>query len=325
LGVRFARTDGGSAFLAGHDGAFTGASTALFTHPIWERLRRFGARWTDPSSSLHDAFEHVFFEFDVDGEPDRIPIPSFFLAFDAHARLRLDALEEGMTLLLGEPLSPAVRQHVSRCINALPEQARLYSGGAMLSRVFSGVRLYLCGVPRSSVAGYLKAVGWPGEIAEVLALIQWLPPFLETVEIALDVGETMLPRVGLECHVFGVSLPEAKAKWTELLDILVAKGLCLPSKRDALLAWMGHSHARSIAGPWPADIHKEPDAAGSDVMRVLTRTINHIKVVHHPGRSLEAKAYFTLLQTWLRYDKAKRRYTLSDLLDSGLGSSVSAL
>jgi hypothetical protein len=192
----------------------------------------------------------------------------------------------------------------------------------MLSRVFQGVRLYLAGVRLDSIPTYLDAIGWQGDRSEVRDLLPWLSPFFEKVELALDVGEAILPRVGMECHVFGSSLPAAKAKWSAFLDVLVARGLCLPSKRDALLAWMGHAHARTLDGPWPADLRRRALAFGPDVSSVLTRTINHIKVVYQPGRPLEAKAYFNLLETWLRYDKVKQGYVLGGVPAGEPHSSV---
>lgn len=322
LGARFARADGGAAFLAGHVGAVPASSEELFTNPPWQRLRGFGARWADSRDALHHAFEHIFFEFDVDGPPEAVPIPSFFLAFAKDAGQRLEAADEGMAILRGEPLSSSVRQRLSKCVDMLPPRADLYAVGAMLSRRFNGVRIDLSHLPPSSIPTYLEAVGWPGDIHEVEAMLRWLPPFYKDVEVALDVTEAVLPRLGVECHVYGGNLPSAAASWREMLDILVERGLCLPSKRDALLAWLGHSHAHSLGDAWPGDLRQRAKSLGPNVLSVLSRTINHIKLVYQPGRPVEAKAYITLLQTWLRYDKGKQGYVLGDSPETQPSPSV---
>lgn len=313
LGARFARSDRGAAFLAGHGGALPPSSAELFADPSWQRLRSFGARWADPRDALHRAFEHIFFEFDVDGPPETVPVPSFFLAFANNAQRRIEAADEGMAILRGEPLSSPVRQRLSKCLEVLPPKADLYAVGAMLSRRFNGVRVDFSHLPPSSVPAYLEAVGWPGDIREVEAMLRWLPPFYKEVEVALDLTEAVLPRLGVECHVYKGSLTSASAAWGEMLDVLVERGLCLPSKRDALLAWIGHSHARALGDDWPGDLRQRAKSLGPNVLSVLSRTINHIKLVYQPGRRVEAKAYITLLQTWLRYDKGKQGYVLGDL------------
>ena len=50
----------------------------LMTEPIWRRVADFAVRWADPSSPLYRAVDNVWLEFDVDGAPPVIPIPSVF-------------------------------------------------------------------------------------------------------------------------------------------------------------------------------------------------------------------------------------------------------
>ena len=59
----------------------------------------------------------------------------------------------------------------------------------------------------------------------------------------------MLPRVGMEGSFS--RLPRREPRWRELLDRLVARGLCPPEKRDALLAWPGYDTFWSASGAWP--------------------------------------------------------------------------
>jgi hypothetical protein len=52
----------------------------LMTDPKWRRVTDFAVQWADPSSPLYRAVDSVWLEFDVDGAPPVIPIPSVFFA-----------------------------------------------------------------------------------------------------------------------------------------------------------------------------------------------------------------------------------------------------
>jgi len=325
LGARLSRSTGGPELLAGHVGVPFAFADALFIDPIWQRLREFGAQWAEPRSVLHEAFEHVFLEFDlidIKGPPPEIPIPSFFLTFARQASDRLAALDKAIDILWGEPLSVAVRRGLVRCIKELPVQAAFSSAGVMFSRRWRGIRLDLVDLPRESLPEYLEAAGWPGELGAIREILQWLPSFIHEVHLAIDVGETVLPKLGIECHLYGGSAQTDTQSWGEIIRLLVERGLCLPSKGDALLGWIGHSRERSSTTAWPEDLRRMSQALGPNVLSVLTRTINHMKLVYQPAQPLEAKAYIALQQTWLHYDKAKRAYVLGDFSSAKAGSSA---
>jgi hypothetical protein len=237
-----------------------------------------------------------------------VPIPSFFIEYADAAHRRLEALEESLALLWGEPLAPAVRERVVACLEALPPGARVSAVGAMFSRRFDGVRLCFHGLGRDTLPDYLSRIGWPGERAEVEALLAGVADRVERLVLCLDVGASVLPKVGVECHQ-AESLQEPDAtRWSLLLERLVEQGLCLPARREALLGWLGNTHARSL----PGNLRARCEAMGAQARPVFLRRINHIKLVHQPGQRTEAKAYFVLLQRWLGYDGQRKRYVFGD-------------
>ncbi len=79
---------------------------------------------------------------------------------------------------------------------------------------------------------------------------------------------------------------EKRARWAPVLDGLVAAGRCLPEKRGALERWMGYARTQEEA------------------VCLISREINHVKLVHQRGRPLEAKAYLAFLRTW--HERAPR-------------------
>jgi hypothetical protein len=309
LGVRYLPSEGGAELLAGLPVDGYTLPRFLQREPAWERLRAFGAAWSEPDGHLHQEIEDIFLEFDVLGAPERAPIPAFFFDFKKTARRRLSTLEAALQLLWGETLAAPVRRRLFRCLDALPDGAVLYSVGAMFSRRLNGVRLYFHHLGSSAIPAYLDRVGWPGPLSDIEALLSWMPPGLT---LCMDVGEAVLPKIGVQFHI-DENLRSSTPKWADFLDGLVTRGLCLPAKRDALLAWVGHAHERSHRAAWPARLRRRGVAAHGDVLSVFLRMINHVKVSYQEGQPLEAKAYLGLVQTWLRHDAAARRPTLGDL------------
>ena len=123
--------------------------------------------------------------------------------------------------------------------------------------------------------------------------------------LALELGETIDTSIRIECyyshrrsyfdylkgsywglvidyvlHSSEKSLMEHMVgiRWKQFFDFLVEKGLCLESKRDAILAWPGTSLIAS--------------AASDEIDSRIRRAINHVKITFSHEGSLAAKAYF---------------------------------
>jgi hypothetical protein len=308
LGMRFWPPERGPEFLAGQRMSGFSLPAFLLAASPWQRIQRFGARWAEPGSLFHQQIKDIFLEFDVEGAPPDIPIPAFFFDFHKHATNRLETLQEALAILWGESLSPPVRRQLMRCLDLLPDGAVLYSVGAMFSRAFQGVRLYFHYIRSEDIPGYLGRAGWSGPLSEIEDLLAWMPSGLT---LCLDVGERVLPRVGVQYHI-DENMKISTPRWIDFLDLLVARGLCLPAKRDGLVAWLGHMHERSHPQVWPESLSRLSERLGPNTLSVFLRTISHIKVSYQPGLPLEAKAYIGLVQTWLSYDHERGRHTLEE-------------
>ncbi|QRO02009.1 hypothetical protein JRI60_24835 [Archangium violaceum] len=311
LGVRFLGADGSRAVLAGREDSASALPSFLFVHPVWERLRRFGTHWDAPGM-LREEIGDVFLEFDVEGAPPEVPIPSFFIEYDRRASRHLEVLEQSLALLWGEPLPPAVRARVQACLEALPSEGRISAAGAMFSRRFDGVRLCLQGLRPDTMPGYLARIGWPGAPSELEAMLARVSGQVERMALSLDVGTAVLPKVGVECHLAESLYEPDTARWASLLDSLVELGLCLPAKREALVAWLGHTQLRSCPEALPGNLRVLSDSPDPQTLPVFLRRINHIKLVLPPGQPIEAKAYIALLQRWLGHDGRRKRYVFGD-------------
>jgi hypothetical protein len=232
----------------------SGAAALAEAQPV---LRGFAAAWP---ACVPD----VWVEHDLDGPHAR---PSVFF------HLRDAAVEDiaGLSRLLDVPLSEVDRQFVATVIDALPADAALDQVGWMLSRPGAPLRCVVR-LPCAGVVGWLRRVGWPGDLAAVESAVAFLAAHCDYIVIGLD---TCSETLGLEAHFRGRRQPSVEPRWATLLQALVAAEVCRPAKRDALLAL-----PRSVA---------DPSMLLTDCLLILT----HVKVTVPAGG---AKAYFGFLR-----------------------------
>jgi hypothetical protein len=143
----------------------------------------------------------------------------------------------------------------------------------LLSRRREAVRVCIMGLPPAELPRYLRAVGWSGSLG---ALADVTAPLGDAAIVHLDLGERVLPTIGLEYVFARPSQVRGRIVETALLDALVERGLCDPAKRAGLERWPGVSLARLPHELWRS---------------LVLRRLNHVKVVYEEGRPLEAKAY----------------------------------
>jgi hypothetical protein len=298
--MSFTPANGGRDILAGRH-ATANLPQVFFNHPAWKTICNFCDRWADPNSPLHENVTDVWLEFDVDGSPSAVPEPSFFFGPKALVR---DSNNEWVTdvalkLLLDSSFSSQTKQNLLKCFNLLPPQARAFHIGVMLSRQVesSVVRPCIRDIPSDRILDYLTNIGWTGSVDELAETMAILSRFVDTIRLNFAVGETVFPKLGIECYFQRKALPEPRLE--QFLDYLVAKQLCTVAKRNALLAWPGFSHENSHRDLWPRDLLATSSFLDVRKLSTFVRLIHHIKIVYQPNKPLEAKAYLWFGHNWL--------------------------
>lgn len=268
----------------------------LFNQPIWTQVQQFATHWQDPTSPLYDNVSNIWLEFDVIENQQRTLVPSCFFGSGAivadpdSASPHPWVTQTAIPLLRGRPLSPQLEQVLFRCINALPPGAHVFQVGLMLSRPTEMVRLCLRGIAGGQLVDYLQQIGWPGDASALQAHVMELATFVDRVDLDLDIGEVgIAPKIGLECYLF--QQPKFQPKWQKFLDYLVATGLCLPQKRDGLLAYPGHVREKNYRDQWPSHLLNLSKFLGSNHESVFMRGLHHIKLAYQEQAIHEAKAY----------------------------------
>lgn len=274
-------------------------------HPVWRRIRGFAREWSDLRSPLFEGIHNIWIEFDVDGTPAILPVPSVFIGSDLLRPGESGNLESplqhcawlmdlALPLLLGCDLDPCMRLRVARCLNLLPAGARIFQVGLMLGRASRITRLCVRGLSSNQIPEYLHAVGWQGSLPEVRDLVNLLAPLVERIDLDIDVGDRVLPKIGLECYP-AQSLPAIQ----RFLDYLVSSGLSTATKAEGLKRWAGLAHERLTPDVWPRDLLALSAFLEGRVHSAFFRWLHHIKVVHQPGLPAQAKAYLAVHHHWI--------------------------
>jgi hypothetical protein len=308
---RLLLTDGSGDALLGLGDAPPTLPEAARDHPTWRALGNFCREWRTPGGALNASVMDVFLEFDLDHSPPEVPEPCVFMDFARPVRQTREFAERGLDLLLGDRLPAGTRRRIAACYEALPPEARVYSVGVMFPRGTSALRLCLSGASLPGWLTYLERIGWPGRIGEVEALLGRLPELADQISLDIDVGESLGEKVGFEFAPHA-PLGAIQPRWEALLGHLVELGLGLPGKREAALAWVGHTQQRSRPEDWPEGLRRASRELNGRGLSLFLRRLSHLKVVHQPGRPLDAKVYLETLHRWLHYSDAQQGYVLDD-------------
>ncbi|HYQ83969.1 MAG TPA: hypothetical protein VEP28_08190, partial [Rubrobacter sp.] len=292
----------------------------LMSDPIWRRVCDFAVRWADPSSALYRAVDNVWLEFDLDGAPPVIPIPSVFfglqpsgqegargVAYEPNLDGYITTIETVIQLLSGNELAPRKLQMLSDCFRALSSVERVFQVGLMLPRGAEALRLCIKLRSVERAVEYLARVGWPGSEEDVLGVLEPMARLVDYVCLDIDVGETVHRKIGLECSFGGNKQPRTEPRWGVFLDSLVRDGLCTADKRDALLAYPGYVDENAEGIPWPRALRRASQLFGGRSLSTYIRSLKHVKLVDQPGEGLEAKAYLAVKHHWHTPVKTRTR------------------
>ncbi len=302
-----ARSSCGRSSLAGLHPTST-LPARLMTDTVWRRVGDFAVRWADPSSPLYHAVDNVWLEFDVDGLPPDVPVPSIFFAPQPNGQMDdievagepnaegcLATVERTIRLLSGGEPPPRM---LEGCFRALSSDEKVFQVGLMLSRGEDTVRLCIRLRSVERIMEYLTVVGWPGDEADLRGVLELLARSVDRVALAIDVGDAVRPKIGLECSFAGNRQPRREPRWDAFLDSLVLNGLCTSDKREALLAYPGYVDEATRDMPWPAALRQASQLLGGRSLSTFVRSLHHVKIVYRPGDPLEAKAYLAGNHHW---------------------------
>lgn len=272
----------------------------FLTSPVWQTFLDLFQEWDEPSSFLHQAVGRIGLEFDRDGQPSQIPIPCIFLELNRGTVRGSSASIQLIQRLVKHPISSVWKSNLESCIDFLPDGATISHFGAMLSRSTQAVRVNVEGIPPEHLLNYLIKIGWKESTDKLSTLTSTLSELVDNLVLSFDIGETINPRIGLECFLAKQFRPDFR--WQVFLNYLVANNLCTPAKQKALLAWPGFSRKADNPEVWPKSLRGGDLFLGAKALSAFWRTINLIKIVYKPDSPLAAKAYLAFGHRWFDID-----------------------
>ncbi|MBW4553464.1 MAG: hypothetical protein KME35_20470 [Aphanocapsa sp. GSE-SYN-MK-11-07L] len=268
----------------------------FLTHRVWQFFQEFCQEWTEPTSFLYQGVERIWMEFDLDGQQWQVPLPCIFLQFNQETVIDAEGLSQMAQRLFNHQIPPLLESNIRRCADSLPIDATISHLGAMLSRPANAVRVNVRGISPEQLSDYLMQIGWSDPTNTFSTLTSTLSKFVDSILLSVDVGDTVLPRIGLECFLDNQLYEEPR--WELFLDYLVEEGLCAPAKKNSLLNWPGFSQKSSAPDLWPSNISFGDRLLGSRAVSLFYRWISHIKLVYQSGIPLEAKGYLAFCHSW---------------------------
>jgi len=189
------KADEGRAIVAGtHDSIEL--SESLRSHSVWNLARNFGQHWVDTTSPIYEKVDNIWLEFDVDGEPPAIPIPSLFFGCSptqventgitlakAEPESHEWVTETALKIMLEDGLSGGIAQKLGQCLAAFPPEAYVFQIGLMLARKAETIRLCIRNISPEDIIVYLEKIGWRGAIDFLQATVSELASFTDRIDL----------------------------------------------------------------------------------------------------------------------------------------------
>jgi len=275
---------------------------------IWNGVREVISRIEEPGQ--RDVAGLLWLEFDLDRPVREVPAPGVFLSFERfmrHNRLKLSMKEKAERLLSasesvisslrGRRFFDRIRPAFAEALRLLPEHSMLFQIGTMTSRPGEYVRICIQDMTSQDMITFLDGMKWPGSSEELHELADLLSGFCGSTVLALDLGESVLPKIGLEISFDEDDTAKGGPQWKEFLGYLTDEGLCTGKKADALLEYPGHILQNPGRSFWPANLRKASVFWGRSI---FINRLDHFKVTYQKDCPHKAKAYLSVCQEWVK-------------------------
>ena len=108
--------------------------------------------------------------------------------------------------------------------------------------------------------------------------------------IHIDFVKSLGKKIGIECSYYPHEHYLEK-RWSDFLNYLTEKELCIPEKRSSLIRFTGIETENNVNDFSPELLVPTTKIPDDTYSNAIVRYISHVKIVYQPGHPLEAKAY----------------------------------
>lgn len=282
------------AMLMGEDDALR-FDDELYTHSVWKNTRQLGKEWCIPDSLLDEYLDRLFLEFDVGQIVSELPVPALFLQIsekmfrmkgpDSLSKWKKLGLSDyqwvfdALSILKGRSVDTKALAITADCFEKLLPETHIDHAAIMASRSPDVIRLNITNLNEELLFEYLERININFPLIRLQKSLSDLFRFVDHMVLALDIGNQIYPKIGIEFQMPKEKLDLAKQnRWIPFLDFLVDRKFCTKAKREGLIQWIGRS--REIYDPdlYPFQVY---------------RYINLIKAVFEPDTPPRFKGYFS--------------------------------
>jgi hypothetical protein len=263
----------------------------------WKHITEFTEQWTNPASILNENVLGLWFEFDTSTNFSGLPVPNIFFQTK---KLRIDSVDDekkfkwitdkAIPILIGQNISKDVEKKLVESIKKLPKGTSVFHFGAMLSRKDRGIRIVINRIKPNQVIPYLSSLGWKDEKRQLDKLLKELSNYISRIILHLNIKDEVDTKIGIECS-FSFDKYHTETEWEKFLEYLEKQNLCLESKKEALLNFIGAELDNSFNDFAIDDYLPSVMVNETSNSSALVRYLSHIKIVYDPNKSLTAKAY----------------------------------
>ncbi len=273
--------------------------------PAWQYLRKFAEQWADPEHEFSTYIRNIWLEFDTakvskhDQIDKVLKHPCIFFGPDVRTivgkQQAFPIIDDALAVL---GFKNTEYSDLEFFMKTLPDDAHVFQVGLMLGRSNPGLRVCLFRLVPEDIADWLSRLNWKGDTKALEELLAKLTPMLDTFALDLNLmNDGPSEKIGLECYMDWQD--KDSSQWIPLLDFIAEKNLCLPEKREGVLAYPG-------ADPVPESWKNRYKGV---IYLKIFRQIHHIKLSIEHGTLTEAKVYLALNHPGL---DLKMMYTKKD-------------
>jgi len=241
-----------------------GLKPGLYSHNFWKNTIELGNRWVDAGSLWDQYLQMVIFEFDVGDVSQEIPIPALFLQISekmyqsAQRQLSLNNehfsssnyqwIIDTISQFNSSGLGSKTIENIDLCFGNLNSRIFIDHVGFMASRIPAVVRINITNLNLDLLFNYLDDINIDFPIHQIEQCVSNMFQFVDHMVLALDVGEKIYPKLGIEFRMPKEKLNlNTQSQWFPFLDYLVEHDYCTENKKEGLKKWIGRS--REIYDP----------------------------------------------------------------------------
>ncbi len=264
--------------------------------PAWTKTRNFCQVWEDVDRELYGQLLNTWLEFDISrSEPPYEP--SLFFGTPpperASPEIRREIIFSALRVLEPFIITPKFGEMLDRVL-APRDQSWVFQVGMMLARPTKAIRLCFrdLAIPQGATA-LLEDLEWIGDLKSLEALLEELSLHCASIDIDIDLGEAVGPKIGIECSF---DRNQKTPFYTEqFCQWLMQRNIIDQEYALSLCSYTGLVHQDADRDVWPEELLKLAAISGPDVANYIACWVHHIKVTVEPDLPLSAKAYLAAL------------------------------